>query len=61
MADAGGTLGTLLGAGPGRGIGLMFVLIGLFAMAIAAIAWNVPRIQNLEVEVPDLELQPAAA
>lgn len=61
MAEAGGALGTLLGSGPGRGIGLMFVLLGVFVVGIVAVAWNLPRIRNLETEVPDLEPEPAAA
>jgi MFS family permease len=56
MANASGALGTIIGSGPGRGIGLMFVLAGLFTTAIVAVAWNLPRIRNLETEVPDLEL-----
>ena len=55
MADASGALGSIIGSGPGRGIGLMFVLAGLFTAAIVAVAWNLPRIRNLETEVPDLE------
>jgi hypothetical protein len=46
----------LIGSGPGRGIGLMFVLTGLFAVATVAIAINHPRIKNLETEIPDLEV-----
>ena len=60
MADASGALGSIIGSGPGRGIGLMFVLIGLFTMAIAAVAWNLPSIRNLETEVPDLVLEEVA-
>ncbi|MEE8332001.1 MAG: MFS transporter [Acidimicrobiia bacterium] len=55
MADSSGTLGSIIGSGPGRGIGLMFVLIGLFVVGVVAVAWNLPRIRNLETEVPDLE------
>jgi MFS family permease len=43
-----GSLGHLLGTGPGRGIGLMFVLIGL-AMVITALAGVVnPRLRAVE-------------
>ncbi|MDH5372608.1 MAG: MFS transporter [Acidimicrobiia bacterium] len=55
MLDATGALGTLLGSGPGRGIGLMFVLAGIFAIATVVVALNHPRIKNLETEIPDLE------
>lgn len=55
MADASGPLATLVGSGAGRGIGLMFVLLGLFVMGVVAVARSHPRIRNLETEVPDLE------
>ncbi len=55
MADATASLGAVIGSGPGRGIGLMFVLAGLFTVAIVAVAWNLPSIRNLETTVPDLE------
>lgn len=55
MADASGPVALLVGSGPGRGMGLMFVLVGLFVMAVVLAAWNHPRIRNLENEVPDLE------
>ena len=60
MADGSGPLAALIGTGPGRGIGLMFVLVGLFVMAVVVAAWNHPRIRNLETEVPDLEPAEAA-
>ena len=45
----------LIGSGPGRGIGLLFVLTGVFVVVAAFVAWNHPRIQGLEGEIPDLE------
>jgi len=61
MADGGGVLGTMFGSGPGRGIGLMFVLSGVMVIATALVAWTSPRIRNLETEIPDLEEQHTAA
>ncbi len=61
MADASGALGTIIGSGPGRGIGLMFVLAGLFTIVTMGAAWTLPRIRNLEDEVPDLVLEEAAS
>ena len=61
MADGGGVLGTMFGSGPGRGIGLMFVLSGVMVIVTALVAWTSPRIRNLETEIPDLEEQHAAA
>jgi hypothetical protein len=48
-------LDSLVGSGPGRGIGLMFVLTGVFAIVTVVTAINHPRIKNLETEIPDLE------
>lgn len=61
LADGGGVLAGLVGSGPGRGIGLMFVLAGVFVVVVVARAWTHPRIRGLEVEVPDLALEPAPA
>lgn len=46
-------LGTLLGTGPGRGIGLIYVLSGVLVILISAIAYLNPCIRRLEEEVPD--------
>ena len=59
MEDAPGLLGSVFGSGAGRGMGLMFALAGLFAIATVVFALNHPRIKNLEAEIPDLE--PTAA
>lgn len=56
MADGGGFFTALLGSGPGRGIGLMFVLTGLFVVGVAFTAWRHPSIANLEAEVPDIDV-----
>lgn len=58
LMDTGGAwansfLGTLLEAGPGRGIGLMFVLSAMLAIGISALVYANPRIRNLEDELPD--------
>ena len=59
MDDSSGVLGSVFGTGPGRGIGLMFVLAGIFAVVVVIGALNHPRIKNLETEIPDLEPTPA--
>lgn len=61
MADASGPLALVAGSGPGRGMGLMFVIIGLFVVGVVVAAWNHPRIRALETEVPDFEPALAAA
>lgn len=48
-----GNLGRLLGVGPGRGVGLMFVLFGMLAVAAALAAWLRPQIRHVEDEIPD--------
>jgi MFS transporter, DHA3 family, macrolide efflux protein len=45
--------GPLIGLGPGRGIGLMFVIIGLLYMLLAGLILLHPRIRRLEAELPD--------
>jgi hypothetical protein len=49
-------LGTLLGAGPGRGIGLMFVISGVAAIVVSGFAYMNRHIRNLEDELPDAVL-----
>jgi hypothetical protein len=55
-----GSLGRLLGTGPGRGIGLMFLLSGLATVALSALAYLNPALRHVESELPDIELAPAA-
>jgi len=46
-------VGQVLGTGPGRGIGLMYVLAGVAVITISGLAYMYPRIRYLEKEVPD--------
>jgi len=46
-------IGMVLGTGPGRGIGLMFIISCLFLWAESLLAYAHPRIRNLETEIPD--------
>jgi len=46
-------LGTWMGTGPGRGIGLIYVVSGVLVILISAVAYLNPRIRRLEEEVPD--------
>jgi len=54
----GGTLadsvGQLIGVGPGRGTGLMFIVIGALSMVVAAAGYLSPRVRNVEDELPDV-------
>jgi hypothetical protein len=47
-------LGTLVGMGAGRGIGLMFVIAGLVGMTVSGLVYLNPRIRRLEEEIPDV-------
>ena len=47
-------IGALLGTGPGRGIGLMFVISGLLGVIVSGLAYLNPRIRNVEQELPDV-------
>lgn len=56
FADGGslsGSVGRVIGTGPGRGIGFMFLLAGLGTALMAALGWLNPRIRHLETEIPD--------
>jgi MFS family permease len=46
-------LGLLIGVGPGRGIGLMFFLMGLAKVAVSIIGYLNPRVRLIEDELPD--------
>lgn len=50
------TVGIILGVGPGRGIGLLFMLVGAGWFAVAIISLLNPRIRNVETELPDATL-----
>lgn len=58
-ALAGGAVGQVVGVGPGRGIGLMF--LALAAVPGLAALWGFlnPRIRNLETEIPDAPVNKA--
>jgi MFS family permease len=58
LADS---LGQLLGTGPGRGIGLIFVLMGAIKVAITLISRSSPHLRNVEDELPDAVSLPAGS
>lgn len=55
------SLGQILGTGPGRGIGLLFVLMGVIKVAITLIARLNPHLCNVEDELPDAVTTPASS
>jgi MFS transporter, DHA3 family, macrolide efflux protein len=57
-----GSIGAIIGTGPGRGVGLLFVLIGLTAMLAAVGGYLYRPIRLVESELPDaIADKPAAA
>jgi hypothetical protein len=49
-----GTVGSVIGTGPGRGIGFMFVVMGLGTVLLAVVAFLNPSIRNVEEDLPDM-------
>jgi hypothetical protein len=52
------TLGTVVGNGPGRGLGLLFVVLGSVVIATAVIAGSGTSIRNFDDTVPDVVADP---
>jgi MFS transporter, DHA3 family, macrolide efflux protein len=48
-----GSVGQIMGVGAGRGIGLLFVIIGALSMLLPIIAFQYPRLRFVEVELVD--------
>jgi hypothetical protein len=48
-----GSIGQVIGSGPGRGIGLLFILMGVIKMGVTAAGYAHPRIRLVEDELPD--------
>jgi MFS family permease len=47
-------VGQLIGTGPGRGIGLLFVILGVSLAVLASVTWLAqPRLRRLEALLPD--------
>jgi hypothetical protein len=43
----------LIGTGPGRGIALMFIVVGMLTLALTLVAYRHPRLRLIEDELPD--------
>jgi hypothetical protein len=48
-----GSVGKVIGVGPGRGIGLMLIIMGALVVLTAAVSFLYPQLRYLEDEVPD--------
>ncbi len=46
-------VGRLIGVGPGRGAGLLLVVLGIAVLVIVGLAFLNPRLRRVETEVPD--------
>ncbi|OIJ14509.1 hypothetical protein BKP35_06420 [Anaerobacillus arseniciselenatis] len=47
------SIGQLIGSGDGRGIGLLFILIGSLFVVVTMLIYLHPRVRNMEIEIPD--------
>jgi DHA3 family macrolide efflux protein-like MFS transporter len=50
LADS---VGQLIGVGPGRGTGFMFIIVGAVSILVAGAGYLSPRVRNVEDELPD--------
>lgn len=64
MLQEGGSLadsvGSIIGTGTGRGVAFMFIVTGLMTAVIGVIGYLMPRIRNIETELPDYVEEPTA-
>ncbi|ERJ11929.1 MFS transporter [Haloplasma contractile] len=51
------TVGSVIGTGEGRGIGLMFIIIGLLWSLSSLLFYLHPRLRNLETEIQDVKTE----
>ncbi|MCJ7724906.1 MAG: MFS transporter, partial [Acidimicrobiia bacterium] len=56
-----GSVGSVIGTGPGRGIALLVIVSGLMTAMLGQLGWLHPRVRNLETELPDILPDDAAA
>ncbi len=56
-----GSLGWLVGVGPGRGAGLMFVIIGILSIIVPLLGYLNPHVRMVDSELPDAVTENAVA
>jgi DHA3 family macrolide efflux protein-like MFS transporter len=49
-----GGIGHIIGVGPGRGIGLLFIVMGALKVVASLSGYLYPRIRLVEDELPDV-------
>ena len=52
-----GNVGQIIGVGPGRGIGLLFIGMGVLKVVVTLASLMDPRIRRIEDELPDATAQ----
>lgn len=52
-----GSVGQVIGVGPGRGAGLMFIIMGVLTVVSSAVAYLSPRVRLVEDELPDVVVE----
>ncbi len=50
-----GSVGSVIGVGPGRGIAFLFIILGGLSIMFTLLAYMYPRLRNLEDEIPDFD------
>lgn len=56
-APLAGSIGQIIGYGPGRGIGLMFIVFGILTLLAVVAGYSYPRIRLVEDELPDARIE----
>ncbi|MBN2005374.1 MAG: MFS transporter [Anaerolineae bacterium] len=49
-----GSVGRVIGVGPGRGVGFLFIVLGALTLLTAVVAYASPRLHRIEDELPDV-------
>jgi len=49
-----GSVGRVIGVGPGRGVGLMFMLFGVLTLVSVAVTYEVLPVRRVETQLPDV-------
>jgi len=49
-----GSIGQIIGVGPGRGIGLLFITMEILALLVTVAVYQYPRLRFMERELPDV-------
>jgi MFS family permease len=53
------SLGAVIGVGAGRGPAVAFLFVGAFVFLISVLCFALPRLRNVDVEIPDAEVKVA--